>query len=152
MLVDEGTVYGPVVALGSPGEEFPPYGAARGYFEHGSWQQAVKDLVRDSAEIVLCLDDSEGGLWEINHIADVGAQRKTLFLLHSGLPSETREKLLTGLLQRLGVISQDILKAQKGDAVGLWIDGDCVNVGFSCRLSKFSYLIMLRWFLRSRNA
>jgi len=40
--------FGPVVALGNPHDRFPPYGAARGYFDNKDWQQAVTNLARDA--------------------------------------------------------------------------------------------------------
>ena len=48
VLLEEGTQYGPVVALGNPRDRFPPYGAARGYFDNKDWQQAVTNLARDA--------------------------------------------------------------------------------------------------------
>lgn len=41
LLLDEGTLYGPVVALGNPQDLMPPYGAARGYFSNKDWTGAV---------------------------------------------------------------------------------------------------------------
>jgi hypothetical protein len=44
LLLEEGTTFGPVVALGNPTDAVPPYGAARGYAKHSDWQKMVSDL------------------------------------------------------------------------------------------------------------
>lgn len=82
LLLDEGTPYGPVVAIGNPTDSFPPYGAARGYFDDKTWQAAVADLAGRARVIVVCLDRTEGIWWEVGHIAGLGYLSKTLFLLH----------------------------------------------------------------------
>jgi hypothetical protein len=60
VLLEQGSPYGPVVGLGSEKDKLPPYGAARGYFDTKTWQQAVIDLSRDAQAIIFYLDKSEG--------------------------------------------------------------------------------------------
>ncbi len=73
---------GPVVGLGNPRDRRPPYGAARGYFDDKDWQGAVNDLANNSAAVVICLDDTDGIWWEIEHLVTRGHLGKTLFLVH----------------------------------------------------------------------
>ena len=70
LLLEEGTPYGPVVAIGNPSDRFPPYGAARGYFDDKTWHAAVADLAGKAMAIVICLDRTEGIMWEVDHIAE----------------------------------------------------------------------------------
>src|SRR5262249_5184627 len=82
MLLEEGSLYGPVVALGKPGDKWPPYGAARGYFLNTMWQDAVVDLAANSAAVVICVDDTDSVWWEVEHLALAKQLGKALFLLH----------------------------------------------------------------------
>lgn len=84
LVLKEGFSAGPVVALGKPGDPYPPYGAARGYFAHETWQGALKQLCLDAHCIILCVDDSEAGgvWWELEHLANDELLGKTLFLIH----------------------------------------------------------------------
>ncbi|MEL7469496.1 MAG: hypothetical protein AAFN27_13645 [Pseudomonadota bacterium] len=81
LVLGEGTTVGPTVALGNPDDPAPPYGVARGYFTHDTWQQAVGRLCEDSVAIVMVLDTTEGVKWEIGHIVQKNYLPKTLFLL-----------------------------------------------------------------------
>lgn len=84
LVLQEGFAVGPVVTLGKPGEPLPPYGAARGYFDHQDWQQAVTKVCGDAKAIIMCLDESDAGgvWWEVNLIAQQDLLKKTLFLVH----------------------------------------------------------------------
>ena len=81
LVLAEGTAIGPTVALGNPDDPAPPYGVARGYFTHDTWQDAVAKLCEDSAAIVMVLDTTEGVKWEVGHIVGKDYLHKTLFLL-----------------------------------------------------------------------
>ena len=77
----EGSALGPTVALGDPSDAAPPYGAARGYFDHSDWQEAVARLCDDAAAIIMTLDGTEGVAWEVDHLKDRNHRAKTLYLL-----------------------------------------------------------------------
>lgn len=153
MLLEEGTDYGPVVALGNPKDPVPPYGAARGYFADESWQDAVRRLAYDSAALVICLDDTDGIWWEVAHIRERGLAAKTLFLLHPKFraTSDTGDFLATAI-ERLGVKEQvDIASAATCCTIGFFLGPDGIwQVGLSRAGSRIGYLLMLRWFLRTR--
>jgi hypothetical protein len=162
MLLEEGTDYGPVVALGNPKDPVPPYGAARGYFADESWQDAVRRLAHDSAALVICLDDTDGIWWEVAHIRERGLAAKTLLLLHPKFraTSDTGDFLATAI-ERLGVKEQvDIASATplaSGSSqaayctIGFFLGPDGTwQVGLSRAGSRIGYLLMLRWFLRTR--
>src|SRR5262249_41502624 len=107
LLLEEATIYGPVVALGNPRDRFPPYGAARGYFEHKDWQQAVTDLARDSLAIVLCMDETESMWWEIGHLAASNHLHKTLFVLPPKYAdARSNSAIATRLVQHLGITDE----------------------------------------------
>jgi hypothetical protein len=57
--------FGPLIALGEPGEELPPLGAARSYFEKLTWQDAVLDMMRDACLVLVVVNDTPSLIWEI---------------------------------------------------------------------------------------
>src|SRR5262249_31181598 len=98
MLLEEGSPYGPVGAIGNPNDKLPPYGAARGYFNNKTWQQAVAGLAQDSAAIVICVDVTEGVWWEIEHVVANDLLTKVLFVVH---PRHAGEAANTELAAKL---------------------------------------------------
>jgi hypothetical protein len=86
------------VAIGQPGEPVPPYGASRGYFADGDWKGIVAKLADDSRCIVICLDQTEGVLWELDHILAHGHRPKTLFLMNPGTREVEKNKALVQAL------------------------------------------------------
>lgn len=163
LLLQEGTPYGPVVAIGNPGDRFPPYGAARGYFDDKTWRTAVADLAGNALAIVICLDRTEGIWWEVGHIARLGYLSKTLFLIHPKDSSDPENRAL----------ADDVAKVLKPDAASTIINLECetelptdtqngtllgfffdkkgvIHAGRSTTFSRLAYLIQVRWFLRSK--
>jgi hypothetical protein len=152
LLLEEGTSLGPVVALGNPTDAIPPYGAARGYFQNSDWQTMVAQLMEQAIAIVICVDDTESLWWEIEFVVEHRYLGKTLFLLHpkydsyKGIPEVVRnvEKVL-------GLAVTDKLSATGRKPIGLWSDrASDFQVGLASYFSRAHYLLMLRWFLRSK--
>lgn len=160
ILLEEATPVGPVVALGSPQDALPPYGIARGYFDHGSWQQAVRDLARDSRAIVLCLDDTEGVWWELAHLREAGYFAKTLFLLHpSAADPEEHLRISARLLKELrapgapDLAVGDALETRlTSEVVGFYCSsGGVLTVATSSTFSRLAYLLLVRSFAHNRR-
>jgi hypothetical protein len=163
LLLQEGTPYGPVVAIGNPSDRFPPYGAARGYFDNKTWRAAVADLAANALVIIICLDRTEGIMWEVGHIARLGYLPKTLFLLHPKDSAEPENRALaddvTKVLKpdaapamiNLEYESELSSDAQNGTLLGFFFDKNGVmHAGRSTTFSRLAYLIQVRWFLRSK--
>ena len=160
MLLLEGTPYGPVVALGKPGDAVPPYGAARGYFANRNWQEAVTDLTQRSAAIVICVDEGDGIWWEAEHLAATGHFSKTLFLIHPKHASTAGNAKLVARLADILRLPHEarvelttVIRARRDgrpDAtlLGLWVNnhGD-IRAFRSSTFSRFAYLLTVRMFL-----
>jgi DNA uptake protein ComE-like DNA-binding protein len=73
--------YGPVVAIGKPGDTLPPLGAARDYVSDGSWHQKVEQLMAQASIIVVVVGRTEGLAWELTKIIELGLTRKLVLLL-----------------------------------------------------------------------
>lgn len=85
LLVDEVANYGPVIALGKPGETKVPFGAQRYYANHEEWQVLVTEAAKKAQTIVLVAGDSPGVLWEYNLLKEEGLINRTLLLFTPGV-------------------------------------------------------------------
>lgn len=73
--------FGPVVAIGEPGEQLPPTGAFRLYYEDDQWQEAVAQMLRAAKFVVLSLGETLSVGWEISKLKDMRILNHTLFLI-----------------------------------------------------------------------
>jgi hypothetical protein len=72
---------GPVIAIGRPGEEVAPLGAARGYADNASWQRVVLDLAETSQLVIMILDTTPGMQWELENVPkQIGLSRVGIVL------------------------------------------------------------------------
>jgi hypothetical protein len=162
LVLDMATPYGPVVALGNPSDQLPPYGAARGYFDGKTWQQAVEQLGREAVVIVLCLDDTKGVWWEVDHLAQQKLLGKTLFLIHpkdaeAGANSAIVRRLVDAVSELVPPTTRQKMAELKSAAVGqppvigLFINNDgSTAVARSSTFSRLAFTLAMRWFLRIR--
>ena len=81
-MVDEVALYGPVVALGRPGEVTAPFGAPRYRARHDEWQDVVTRTARRARAIVLVAGESPGLRWEFDLLRREGLLERTVLLLH----------------------------------------------------------------------
>lgn len=73
--------YGPLVAIGKPGEPLPRFGAARAYFGDADWKAAIARWM-DEAVLLLVIPGLTKGLgWELDRIAGRGHGRKMLVMM-----------------------------------------------------------------------
>jgi len=89
IVLDAASPVGPVVALGMPGEEAPPLGAARLYAENSEWQDKVRGLAQRSRAVIICVEEGHGVLWELQHLLTAAHSRKTLCILTPSTSSAT---------------------------------------------------------------
>jgi hypothetical protein len=151
LLLEEGTALGPVVALGNPRDTVPPYGAARGYAQHRDWRRMVADLMEAASAIVICVDDTENLWWEMEHVGENKYLNKSLLLLHPKYQGVDAASELVGRIERLFGLSVGGSAPRLGNVMGVWLDETSVaRVGLASHFSRAHYLLMLRWFLRSK--
>ena len=168
IVLEECFAYGPVVALGRPGDPYPPYGVARGYFKDANWQEVVADLCRTSRAIVFCIDEADGVWWEFQHIVATGALDKTLFLLHPdrvtgpkgmALFDQMAAKIPAGEQALVSRLARDGRRlAQTSKVVGFY-NGQTYKgqtegqvYGTAATVDHFCYRAMVRSFFNSRVA
>lgn len=99
LLLEHGSPYGPVIAIGDPRDPVPPLGAARVFVpERGNgWQDVVRGLVDASQCVVMCPNTGRGVQWELDLIASSTARLNVIFLAS---PELTRADTLA-LFERL---------------------------------------------------
>lgn len=75
--------FGPVVALGIPGEKLPGLGAIREYVTHDAWQQHVHDYMNKAALVVVRLTPraTENLLWEFKEAIRQVAPNRLILLV-----------------------------------------------------------------------
>ncbi|HEX8864464.1 MAG TPA: hypothetical protein VF821_02300, partial [Lentzea sp.] len=78
--------FGPVVAVGRPGEQLPHLGAARFYLPGDDWQSGVLRLMELSQLIVLRLGDGDGVWWEVDQACATQPPGKLVLLMPGGRP------------------------------------------------------------------
>jgi hypothetical protein len=156
ILLEEGSNFGPVIALGSPGEQVAPYGAAREYYDSTNpaiWREAVSKLATESQAIIVYVDDSEGLWWEVSHIVEKGYLAKSLFLLNPTCSNvHLGGKTIDHLRDLLGLTRAEIPVAENSSLIGLWISEECKTIAaFASEASRAQYLMALRIFLRFKS-
>ena len=99
ILLEHGSPYGPVIAIGDPRDPVPPLGAARIFVpgEGSGWQEVVHGLVRSAQAIIMCPSDTEGVKWELNLLASM-PQLRVAYLANPELPAETTLRLFRAIV------------------------------------------------------
>ena len=110
--------YGPVIAIGRPGEVLPSLGAARFYVTDDQWQQKVADVANVSQLVIWTTGTSDGLRWELSHLLEwVPLARLVLFAhphLLSGLTANEREREWHTFRTTLGAMLPSLLPHQLG--------------------------------------
>lgn len=78
--------FGPVVAVGRPGEQLPHLGAARFYLPGDDWQGGVLRLMDLAQLIVLRLGDGDGVWWEVDQACATQPPGKLVLLVPGDRP------------------------------------------------------------------
>jgi hypothetical protein len=76
--------FGPVLAVGKPGERLPEVGAARLYLADGEWQNGVRELMGRSRLVVIRAGLTEGLLWELAEAVRLVPPERLLILVPRG--------------------------------------------------------------------
>ena len=97
LVLERFTKLGPVIAIGNPGDKQAPFGAARSYLPTDDWRSRVTQLIVEAQFIIVCIDSSEGVIWEFEHILYHGLQKKCIFMVHPRFFSSTENESLMRL-------------------------------------------------------
>lgn len=67
------------VAVGQPGELFPPTASHRIYFKEEDWKKSVLKMIKESRLIILLVNSNMNCVWEISNIKNY--KKKTVFIV-----------------------------------------------------------------------
>lgn len=73
----------PVYAIGDPDRILQPNGAERFYITDDHWKEAVEDMMKRSKMIILRIGQTDGTLWELHKLIELGYINKTIFVVYS---------------------------------------------------------------------
>jgi hypothetical protein len=93
--------FGPVIAIGEPGEWIPGRGAQRAYTSEGEWKDVVLKLIKDSLLTVVVPGQTEGVRWELDAVLQADALTKTIVVMPPHY-SNARDAVLNEFLQKAG--------------------------------------------------
>ena len=113
--------FGPVVAIGRPGEAIATAGASRAYLGDDSWQDFVLARIDAAQLILLQIESTEGTWWEFRQCVARVRPERLLLMLTAKLGSQQRYDEMRVLAEKsLGVQ----LPRNMGDAGFLYFDAD----------------------------
>jgi hypothetical protein len=144
VLVEEFSRFGPVVALGRPGQRSLPFGAARIYVQHDDWQAKVLELAERSAHIVLVADDGAGVAWEIEIMLSGSLRAKTIFLATERLGDLRASAQLRSVVE---VVEGETI-ARSSRLIGAFESGGRLVAMSASRPSPEAYIVALQAFFR----
>src|SRR5262249_43807471 len=118
--------YGPVIAIGKPGESLPVPGAYRLYVEDDAWRDVVADLLAKSGAAILRAGDTPGLRWEFQEAFRHRDPRRNLILLDfpRGWRRVDRQRSYEEFLSWVAPIVGRPLLKEIGDAILIYFDQD----------------------------
>lgn len=150
ILVERFLTVGPIVALMSPEERAPPFGAVRRRLDHADWQREVERLAHSARRIVFVFDETvligeKGISWEIAFIGqDPELRGKTVFVIH---PDKARNQALWHSVgERIGLSLPDTTKPMLSCNVAA---GGAITATTASRFDATTVLLALRSSLES---
>jgi hypothetical protein len=120
---------GPVIAIGRPGEDLPPLGAARVWISHSHWKVAVDELIQESQFVVMILGKVRGedGLaWEVRRLFALDDPSKVVLIVPPVLEPEVQSRW-------------DRYRALSGGRMPEYRGGELAasfGAGWSCRVAR----------------
>lgn len=148
MMIDEFAHYGPVVALGQPGEKSTPFGAQRQYASHDDWQHTIKQAAREAKAIVVAAGSTPGLSWEYELLKSENYLDKTVFLF----PPPNRDPEDFKAAVDLYEAAFGPLPQYDEDKVllGVWLQSGGSRAWVADSPHAQAYLVLLREFMQTR--
>ncbi len=78
---DQMRPFGPLIAVGRPGEPLPSLGASRDYYSDDEWKDIVSNWMDEAFALVILPGVTQGLRWELETIEDRGHVQKLLILM-----------------------------------------------------------------------
>lgn len=143
--------YGPVIAIGKPGEEIPPLGASRMYAGE-NWKEKICVLMDQSQYIIILLNNTNGLKWEISEAIRRSLINKTIFIMPPRISMDKKKNLYIQLKDEFMKSSKEITEKwpnsiHKADVLTISENGE-----LQFHISKGGFMGMNSWFLSIRDS
>ncbi len=120
------STFGPLIAVGKPGEELPEVGAARAYLTDKDWQPTVLRWIDQSLFIVMVAGVTQWITWELQRIVEQGQDRHLFIMLPPGDNRQRWQNVVNSLagtewhaaLAALDIAGLLLVRLLPGGAVG----------------------------------
>ena len=86
--------FGPLLAIGRPGERLTTPGASRLYIADSYWQEVVSKLMAESQAIVYVHGNTTGLAWELDQLSRTADPRRVLFVIPPFDPAVQEQLIL----------------------------------------------------------
>lgn len=147
MLVLETSVFGPIVAIGRPGERVRSFGICRTFAKDGAWKDEVTALAERASAIILVGGKGEGLRWELALVSSDRYRHKTLILLPPVAASSLENgELLHAIRAHSGQLFQPDASCGGRPVLGMCRIGGGPACAVSTQFSSVAYLLAIRWF------
>jgi hypothetical protein len=73
--------YGPVIAIGRPGEQAPPAGFGRYWVPDVAWRDKVVGLLEECYKVVVIAGETHGLAWEVSQLFALGIPEKVILVI-----------------------------------------------------------------------
>lgn len=148
MMIDEFAQYGPVVALGQPGEKSTPFGAQRQYASHDDWQHTIKQAAREAKAIVVAAGSTPGLSWEYQMLKSEDYLEKTVFLFPPPHRDPEHFKVAIDIYE---AAFGPLPKYEEDKALlGVWLQGGAPRAWIADSPHAQAYLVLLREFMQTQ--
>lgn len=130
LICREASGWGPVVAIGEPGEKMPHLGAARAYFTNETWQGHALDLLDRSRVVLMVMGKTPSVGWELERIFERKHFSKTMVIFPPSDQISLAQRLLvfqkvfqdmTGKRFEIHLPPGHVILAVTFDAVGQYV-------------------------------
>jgi hypothetical protein len=134
--------FGPMIAIGRPGESVAAGGAVRAYLSDDNWQDFVLGNIDRAQLVLLQIESTEGTWWEFGQCVRRIPPERLLLMLTAKFGSQQRYDEMRVLAERtLGLV----LPRNMGDAAFLYFDPD----GTVHRAPMVWHHFLLSWLMPS---
>tara|TARA_R110001599_G_scaffold55425_9_gene153416 strand:- start:1080 stop:3869 length:2790 start_codon:yes stop_codon:yes gene_type:complete len=150
LLVDEFEQYGPIIALGKPGDKQRKFGASRKFSTHQEWKSVVRNAAHRAQAIIVAAGETPGLLWEYDLIRNASYLEKTLFLFPPSSVDVPRAKAALDLFLSSFPEARDVIDPDSCPLALSYHDGRW-HATITRTQHAQSCLLVLRAFFQSEN-
>src|SRR5262249_43924648 len=145
LLVLECSQYGPVVAIGRPGERVRTFGVSRSFARDQDWKELVVELCDKARAIVLVAGNTSGLEYELKLVSRAENAAKAMIVAP---PNAQGFKENEELWQSVGEMTGGRFTAGAHHAIAVRSENNEPRALLSEEFTSIAYVVALRWFFK----